>query len=53
MATVFSTLTAWLNMLAVFPKRKTALVVSEGMRLVPGLLETATSEAKGVGKVTK
>ena len=33
--------------------RKTALVVPEGMGSVPGLLETAMSEAKGDGKVTK
>ena len=53
MATVFSTLTAWLNMLAGFPMRKMAFVVPEGMGLVPGLLETAISEARGDKKVTK
>lgn len=45
-ATVFSTLAVWLNILSGFSMRKTALVVPEEIGLMPGLLETATSEAK-------
>lgn len=54
MATVFSTLTSWFNALAGFPIRKTALLVPEGMGLVPAcLLETSFSVANGDEKVTK
>lgn len=52
-AIVFSTLIAWLNMLAGFPMRNTALVVPERMGSVPGLVDTVTSELRGDEKDKK
>lgn len=53
MATVFSDLTAWLNMAAGLPMRNTARVVPVGMGVVPGAVEIWVSEGMGWGKVTK